>query len=444
MKTDEELLTGALDRTAGRISADTLRPLADPGTASARRTRVRRAIWNARLAPAAAAVAVVLVVTAALLVTSGTHRPGRASTAPAAGAAGPPRYYAEVEGKFDGWHGRDSVEVTVRSTATGAAVARVPNPVITGASKVLAVSVTAGPDGRTFYAIYANWGRVPDDFWIYRFRIAASGAATRPVPAKGGTVAGQDSVGNVGGFAVSPDGTRLALAVASVHDGSSQSSVAEEILVLDLRTGGRAVWRGGMNRAGQTFGIETLSWTGDGKSLAYLGAWCPPDHITYGIYGGFVCSTFGSGKPDQPIKAEGSDVVREIRLTPGGGTLDSGRVLRKPSPAYGPVPVLIDPDGRELITMVKSPSGRYAYNVVKTSIATGRVVSVLGTVSQVSPLFADEYLAVDRTGGYVLVWMAGNPASGLPLHGWVHGGQYHELAPDFGASYPGGWIQLTW
>jgi hypothetical protein len=305
------------------------------------------------------------------------------------------------------------------------------------------VSVAAGPDDRTFYAAYSNWGRGPADFWIYRFRITASGAATRPVPVKGGTVTGQD-VGNLGGFSVSPDGSRLALAVASVHDGSSQSSVAGEILVIDVRTGARAIWRGGMNRAGQTFGIEDLSWTGDGKSVAYLGAWCPPHGISYGIYGGFVCSDFGPGKPGQPTKPEGSNVVREIRLGAAGGTLDSGRVLRKASPSYGPLPVLVDPDGRELITLVKSSSGGSSYDVVKTSIATGRVVSVLGSVSQVYPLSGGEFLAADRTGGYVLAWMAGNATSGLPLHGWVHGGRYHQLAPAFPTAYPGGWIQMTW
>jgi hypothetical protein len=135
---------------------------------------------------------------------------------------------------------------------------------------------------------------VPGDLWIYRFRITASGTATGPAAINGGTIAGQDNLGNVGGFVVSPDGARLAVAVASVHDGSSQSTVASEILVVDLRTGARSTWRGGMERDGQTFGIEDLSWTGNGKSLAYLGAWCPPDGISYGIYGDFVCSSLGS------------------------------------------------------------------------------------------------------------------------------------------------------
>jgi hypothetical protein len=439
VNTDEELLTRALDRAAGRITAGTLRPLTEPETAPPRRRRARRAGWNAWLAPLGAAVAVVLVAAAVLLAT-GTHRPGTAPAASAPGAAGPPRYYAEVEGKFNGWHGRDAVEVVVRSTATGAVAARVPNPAIPGASRVLPQSVAAGPDGRTFYAAYINWGRKPSDFRIYRFRITASGTATRPVPVKGGTVAGQ---ADIGGFAVSPDGSRLAMAV-TVTGGSDGSSVASEITILDLRTGARAVWRGGMDRPGQAFGIEDLSWTGDSKSLAYLGAWCPPRGISDGFYGGFICSTMANN--GKYIKGLGTDAVREIRLAPGGGTLSSGRVLRAPAPAAGPLPVLITPDGKELITLAESSSG---YNVVKTSVATGRVVSVLGAVPSLElpslqPLFAGEYLAADRTGRYVLVWMAGNSTTGHPLHGWVHGGQYHQLAPTFPGSYPGGWIQMTW
>ncbi len=62
----------------------------------------------------------------------------------------------------------------------------------------------------------------------------------------------------------------------------------------------------------------------------------------------------------------------------------------------------------------------------------------------VAPLFGGEYLAVDRTGGYVLVWRAGNATNGLALHGWVHGGRYHSLAPAFPLSYPGGLYQMTW
>ena len=141
-----------------------------------------------------------------------------------------------------------------------------------------------------------------------------------------------------------------------------------------------------------------------------------------------------------PSRYVGTDVVREISVTPGGGTLDSGPVLRAPAKAPEPEPVLADPSGKYLITMVKGANSGLQ-NVVKVSIATGDVTSVLGTVPRIPHLFGNYYLAVDRTGRYLLAWMAGS-AGGRQLHGWVHDGAYHQLAPalpPYGAT-----IQMTW
>lgn len=308
------------------------------------------------------------------------------------------------------------------------------------APRAIPLSVAAAPDDRTFYALYANWGRVPGDFWVYRFRLTPSGTATRPAAVSGGLITGQDDIGNVGGFVVSPDGARLALAVASVHDGSSQSTVAGEILVIDLRTGDHLTWQGGMERPGQAFGIQNLSWTGNGKALAYRGQWCPVRDLSYGFEGGFDCSTLGQGP--QPVRAEGVDVVREISVTPGGGTLDSGLVLRAPAKVSEPEPVVIDPSGEDLITLVNS-SAPSVLNLVKVSIATGRVTSVLGSVPRGVARYRADGLAVDPTGRYALIWMNGNVTRSLgPLHGWVHGGAYHRLPPAL--SPYGGAFQMTW
>jgi hypothetical protein len=442
LNTDEELLTRVLDRATGWITAETLRPLAEPAAAPSRRTRISRAIWNARLAPAAAAVAVILVVATALVVTGGTHQ-GKPAGQTAGGTsvpglAGAPEYYAEVEGdELHGPHGPGPVAVVVRSTATGAVVARIPTPSIVAAPKAIPFSVAVAPDDRTFYALYANWGKKPGgDFWIYRFRITSSGRATRPAAVSGGLITGQDYLGNVGGFAVSPDGSRLALAVASGHASSVESGLATEILVIDLRTGAHATWRGGMDRPGQVFGIQSLSWTRGGGALAYQGQWCQPADVVYGL-DGYVCVKLSSRVPS---RYDGTDVVREISVTPGGGRLDSGPVLRSPAKAPEPEPVLADPSGKYLITMVSGATSGLQ-NVVKVSIATGDVTSVLGAVPRIPHLFGNYYLAADRTGRYVLAWMTGT-AGGRQLHGWVQGGAYHQLAP---ALPPGGaTIQMTW
>lgn len=157
----------------------------------------------------------------------------------------------------------------------------------------------------------------------------------------------------MGGFAVSPDGSQLALAVASAHDDSSASTVASQILVINLRTGAHEIWRGGLDRTGQTFGIVDLSWTGDGKSLVYLAKWCPPNYLGYGLYGGFNCSTLGHHK--HPVQFEGSQAVREVSVTTGGGTLNQGPVLLSQSARnMSLTQALINPGGTQLYALFDS------------------------------------------------------------------------------------------
>lgn len=435
MTRTEERLADALHASADRVRDHRIRPLADSSGSQKPRTRPQG--W---LVPAAAALAVIVAIGLAVTLASQAH-PGnksQASIAQPQPGNGPPKYYAEVEGKMYRWHGTDSVEVVVRATTTGAVVARVRNPVIAGQPEIMPFSVAAAPGNRTFYALYRNYGG-GSELWIYRFRILPSGHASALTPISGGPITGQNYLGNVGGFTVSPDGTRLALAVASDHDpNSATSAVAGQIVVINLRTGARAVWRGGLNRPGQVFGIQTLSWTGDGRSLAFQAQWCPPLDISYGAYGGFVCSTLGSD-PQDP-HAEGVAELREIHVTShsSGGTLGEAQAFMKASEHLQPgMPAIVDPGGRELITMVAVDA--YTFEVVKTSIATGATTSDLG---QVPGGWQDEfYLAADRSGRHVLVWMSGNDTN--PLHGWVDGG-YHQLAPTFPLNYPGNWIQLTW
>ncbi len=437
MNSLEEQLTGTLSAAADTVAPDSVRPLRRPPAVPLPAARRR---WNAWLAPAAAAAAVVLVAAVALVAANGTRHDLAATGGGAAAgsaAAGPPRYYAEVEGKFAGWHGTDSVEVVIRSSATGAVAARVKNPVIAGVPRVLPVSVAAAPGERTFYVLYRNYGQ-HDTMWIYRFRLTSSGP-TAPVPIAGGAIAGQDFLGNVGGFTVSPDGSRLAMAVANTTDNTINASIARQVLVIDLRTGARRAWQGGLDRAGQAFGIETLSWTPDSSSLVFLATWCPPDDISYGVYGGFDCSTLGQDS-QQPVKVEGSSEVREIRLAAGSGSLGSGRALTQASAKLTPgMPVVAAADGKNLVTIVPAGDG---HEVVTISMATGAITGRLGPVAgRVFP-GGGLYLAADPARGYVLAWQAGT--SPTALHGYVQAGRYHALPPEFGAQYPGGWIQLTW
>jgi hypothetical protein len=437
---EEELLTRALTRAAGQLTPERLRPLAAP-------SREGRARWRAsspRLAPAAAALAVVLVVALAMFVTSGHHQAripgGAADGSQAQAAAGTPRYYAEAEGRLVGWHGPNSVQIVVRATASGAVVARIPDPAVPEAKKVMPLSVAAAPDDRTFYALYSTWGRSPGDLWIYRFRITTSDTVTGLTRVNGGVMTGQSYLANVGGFAVSPDGSQIALAMADTHTGNSAAeAVAGEIVVLDLRTGGHAIWRGGLDQARQIFGIQSLSWTGDGKSLVYLAKWCPPGDVSYAGYGGYTCEILGSSQ--HPSQGAGFEQVRELKVTVGGGALNSGPVLFRPS---GQFPFLVDPGGTELTTIVTTRSD--ALEVARISIATGRVTSVIGQIPPDGAALGTDGLAADSTGDYVLAWTPGIASTGFSFsHGWVRAGMYHPLAPaSFPASSNAGYYQMTW
>ena len=106
-------------------------------------------------------------------------------------------------------------------------------------------------------------------------RRAAPGTVTGLAEINGGLITGQNILFNLGGFAVSPDGSQLALAVAATSADDSASAVAGEILVINPQTGAHTIWRGGMDRAGQILDIVNVSWTGNGQFLAYLAQWCP-------------------------------------------------------------------------------------------------------------------------------------------------------------------------
>jgi hypothetical protein len=428
MTTTEELLTGALDAAAETVRPETVRPLTQP-----RRGRpASRGRWGARLAPVAAAAAVVLVVAVALVVSSGS-RPGHAvgdgaatgtsTGARVATATSPPTYYVEVEGKIY----TSDTQVVVRSTATGAVLARIADPVIAGRPKLYPLSVAAAPGDRTFYAVYSEDAYMgTGDLVAYRFHVSGPGAVTGLAEINGGLITGQNILFNLGGFTVSPDGSQLALAVAATSTDDVASSIAEEILVIDLRTGAHTVWRGGLDRAGQTLAIVNVSWTGNGKSLAYLAQWCPSDAMGEGMTG-LACQT-------TPSAAQ----FRELDAV-GGGALNAGPVLLQQSARYRLLAqALIDPDGTTLRALVQDSHG---LQIVTISVATGRITGVLDPSVTGSPLVDEFHLAADSTGQYLLLSQGGSGST----HGWIRAGALRELAPFIpGTDAVNGWMQLAW
>jgi hypothetical protein len=219
--------------------------------------------------PLAAAAAVALVIGLALVGTGGgrpdTGGPaaGRGSTAATTGL---PRFFAQLTGT----NPVDST-VVIRSVTTGEVVASASLPGQAGWS-MLADAMAAAPDGRTFYVAYTAIHAGTAQTRIYRFGF--NGIAPNLI--KGGVIPGSASVVLHGSMAVSPDGTKLALTVATPgHDGDGPGSM-DELAVIDLRTGIRTTWQGGLDRPGRALLIRDVSWRADGRSSSSRCGATPP------------------------------------------------------------------------------------------------------------------------------------------------------------------------
>lgn len=421
MTRTEERLADALGASAGQVRDDRLRPLTElepepgPGTHQGGRARAARRGWLARglapetrvawrgwLAPAAAAVSVVLIIGLALAVTGGRHG-GRGG--PATGTAPLPRYFAQFAST-------DQVggKVEIRSVATGAVIASAPSPHRPGWS-LQDAAMAAAPDGRTFYVAYtaepSGISPLPQT-WIYRFSTTDSSLTM----VKGGVIPRDIVIGRSGDMAVSPDGRKLALTVAMPAHGFSAPGEMGKIIAVDLRTGARTSWEGGLDRSGRTLLIADVSWAPDGRSIVFLALWC---HLGIGLN---LCAEA------LDLTTYRLEQVRSVPVASNGGSLSRGTNLLVPG---GTLPVIAaavaGPRPGELTLVVLSgrstPAG--SWPVVAVERVAARTGSVLGT----------EYRRVTKPGGRLMsvIEFAADPS-----------GQHLLLAYDSGGGWRTGWI----
>jgi hypothetical protein len=427
MTRTEERLADALDAAARALHEDTLRPLLVPD-----RPRRRPAL----AAPLAAAAAMLLVVGVGVAVAR--YLPG---SGPSPGAVpAPPRYYVEAQ-----LNGNPPV---VRSTATGGVTARVLVP--DAANLPGPYLVTAAANGTFFAAVLGQSGEL-----IYRFRLSAAGQVRGLSPVPLGVLMGGQW--QAGAMAASPDGSQLAVALtptSSAISASCGSSGActdlfpvqnDQIDVINTGTGARSLWHGGTGR-GYTFNVISLSWTRDGKELAFYGQWCPQGSASTSTACLLGTATGGA-------KAE----VWALNPSSGGGPLTSGRRLfRVPATVPDLPQAWISPDGSTITAVVfTGPATRAAASsrpkelaVERISLATGKRLSVLyardlGRTSGAKN--SPEYLAfvtlsADGSGRH---WMLSatfctSRCSG-GLNGWIDGGQFMPLQPADGSVVSEAW-----
>ena len=287
----ENKLRAALRDTADEIPATPpplrLRPRRDSRRGSGPVWPGQRR-WISWAAPLAAAVLVLAVVAVSLAVVRGGS--GRTTSEPAVPAAVPPYYVALTGPAYPDVYNGNATAAEIRATATGAVLAKVvpPKPYVHFAGLTAAADrphVRPGRGGEEQPSAQQQPGEgphpyyQPSRFYLLRFDPGTGRVSLRALPA-----AFIPANAEVHDMALSPDGTSLAADIGRVLFGS-------RLVVFDLATGTERAWSfktcaqcnpssGGLGYGGTN--VDALSWTGDGKHVAFVGpnraGW--PSHST--------------------------------------------------------------------------------------------------------------------------------------------------------------------
>jgi hypothetical protein len=268
-------------RAATRAAADTVAPNSVPPLRlpADRLFRARSgslaSVWGRWLAPMAAAAAVVAVAVAMVTVGRTANRApvgsgGVPSARPGPVRMGPPissyvasgrvpRYYVSIES-----HGNPNFHpsyAVVRATSTGAAL-----ETVVPAAGGTVVAVTAAADDRTFVLDTQPWDNANQAFAPRTFlllRLSPSGSelsqARLAVSVPGGQL--------MTGFALSPDGRKLAIAVQPDND--KREPDLTEVKVITLATGVTRTWTANGTIGFGADDARSLSWADNERTLAF-------------------------------------------------------------------------------------------------------------------------------------------------------------------------------
>jgi hypothetical protein len=349
----EDRVRAATRAAADMVTPDSVPPLrlaSEPPFRSRDGSRAFASVWRRWLAPMAAAAAVVAVA-AAMVVVGRTvdnrmsvtgplpsSRPGPVRTGPpisfyvAAGRV--PRYYVSIESNGNpNFHPSYAV---VRATATGARLGLY----VPAVGKTV-VAVTADAHDRTFVLdeqpwvnpnSNANQSFEPRTFYLLTLDSGGHIAALNSVPVSvpGGQL--------MTGFALSPDGTKLAIAVQP--DNNRREPDLTEVKVITLATGATRTWT-----ANGTIGFgpddaRSLSWTADERTLAFDWEGNGP-----GVHTGVWLLDLSAGGGS--LLADSHEAVTLINQASLGAT-------PVPSPTGSPS---VSPTGPEQATVASSAAG---------------------------------------------------------------------------------------
>jgi hypothetical protein len=451
MNTLEERVRAATRAAADTVTPDTVPPLVLPAGHPARSrggSRPAASVWSRRLAPLGAALAVVAVAVAMVTLGHTERYPGTASgPGPSASGvitAGPPvasyvasglvpPYYVSIESRSI--LNRGPSYAVVRSTATGSALGTIVPPTagtITGAS--------AAADDRTFVLEEQPWAspqsRADQSFEPCTFYVFRLGASGQPGPLTRLPVSVPSGVLLIG-FALSPDGSQLALAV-QLNNVKAESGL-QQIRVYSLSTGAVRTWSvGGIIGQGGPE-IPSVSWTADERTLAF-------DWQANG--NGAQLGTYLLN-----LRAGGTNLLADSREAVSLWPPSAGMPVARFGP--GPQPTcqedsVITPDGTTIvcgaITAIKSsvaPTGGAGPGALlrgaKTefleySPVTGSVTRILGqwTFGSIGALSVD--VLWSNASGSVLIGVI--PDAGMGRVGVIRGNEFSPLATSSAPASP--------
>ncbi|HEY3735669.1 MAG TPA: hypothetical protein VGL63_17330 [Streptosporangiaceae bacterium] len=407
----EERLADSMSASYDAARALPLRPL------TLTPPRPRR--WVLLFAPVAAALAVVAVVTGLNVLTGRAvaPRPSTGSVVPGQSlTGGVPRYYVDLN-----YNGQD----VVRSVATGAVTATVPVRFGNQGGTAAGTSV-----GGAFYIA----GFQGNDEKIYRFKLTSAGKVSGLATVKGSGALG----GQIDAMAVSPDGTKLAVAV------DQGALTADSLTVISLPSGVRRSWQGGLTmRSYETFTITSLSWMPGSQKLVFSALWCSGFHSGRQVCQGSVHSVVRQ-----------LTEVRSLDLSGGGSGLGHSSVLLGQS-AHAPfiAAASITPDGSTITAVVLSGPAKYSspgtvpdhLAVRQFATTTGNLVRTL--YQRATGPTAGWLLSPDASGQHFLLSGAAvyNGGDGPPalqdkgFNGRISNGTLINLPPSSGELYGQAW-----
>jgi hypothetical protein len=347
----------------------------------------RTAGWQRLAAPLAAAAAVAAVAAASLAVASETagRRPDARTSAPtSAGAIVPPYYVSLPAAAGTPW--ASTAQVRVTATGAVAATVAVPRPYR------LFTAVAGADDGRTFVLEAQSQGNyAPAGFYLLRVVPGAGTATARlsalPIPPEPRRI-------YVESIALSPDGSKLAVAVRAAGGGPVRNP---GIQVITVATGAskRWTWPGGGHVSTNGLG-QALSWAADDKTLAFQ-AW---------MSGSIDIRLLDTAAPGHTLAAS-----KVILRFPSDGNLKfiHGKIIN----SLDGFNALITPDGSKIVCAtlsetrtggsgLRAEAGDLAFT--EFSARTGRVVRTLGNWRiRGFPVQVQDVLWTSRSGSKLIV-----------------------------------------